>query len=95
MESKGTFAMLSFETYPVSPGQRGIGQHGIKKASVVCNIENSRVPGNIFFTEDGNFTSGNPHNQFEYKLDNTEGRNIPGVGRYLSDHPFCKQDRNR
>ena len=55
-----------------------VSKHDVKITSVIANVENRSILGNIFFADDRNFGSGFPENEFKYSLDNSKRTDFLG-----------------
>ena len=55
-----------------------VSKHDVKITSVIANVENRSILGNIFFADDRNFGSGFPENEFKYFLDNSKRTDFLG-----------------
>ena len=70
-----------------------VGEKNIKIAPMVSDIENRRVLGHVFFSDDRNLYPGDFENKAKSCLDDPKRADILFQGSKFSNDPFCNQQR--
>ena len=71
-----------------------VSQYDVKVAAVIADVKDRSIFWNIFFSNHGDFGSGNPQDKFENSLNDTKRTDFFRLRWKLSDDPFDDQNGN-